>query len=101
MSSRPSNISGSVSMVSAAMSAPEPAPSSTAADPSVSWLPDTPTALEQPIFLMTTAAQGISGFFVWTALLITCHQRTERPPEPVEIQGLLPLSFTVPRCSAT
>ncbi|GCC34718.1 hypothetical protein chiPu_0013193 [Chiloscyllium punctatum] len=61
-------------MVSAAMSAPEPAPSSTAADPSVSWLPDTPTALEQPIFLMTTAAQGISGFFVWTALLITCHQ---------------------------
>ncbi|XP_072444375.1 transmembrane protein 184ba [Chiloscyllium punctatum] len=74
MSSRPSNTSGSVSMVSAAMSAPEPAPSSTAADPSVSWLPDTPTALEQPIFLMTTAAQGISGFFVWTALLITCHQ---------------------------
>nr|XP_008541830.1 PREDICTED: transmembrane protein 184B isoform X1 [Equus przewalskii] len=23
---------------------------------------------------MTTAAQAISGFFVWTALLITCHQ---------------------------
>lgn len=26
------------------------------------------------MFLMTTAAQAISGFFVWTALLITCHQ---------------------------
>lgn len=30
--------------------------------------------MEQPVFLMTTAAQAISGFFVWTALLITCHQ---------------------------
>ena len=27
-----------------------------------------------PIFLQTTAAQTISGVFVWTALLITCHQ---------------------------
>lgn len=30
--------------------------------------------MEHPVFLMTTAAQVISGFFVWTALLITCHQ---------------------------
>ncbi|XP_059496429.1 transmembrane protein 184B isoform X1 [Stegostoma tigrinum] len=73
MNSRPSNTSGSISMVSAAMSAPEPA-ASTTADPSVSWLPDSPRVLEEPIFLMTTAAQGISGFFVWTALLLTCHQ---------------------------
>ncbi|CAG04497.1 unnamed protein product, partial [Tetraodon nigroviridis] len=29
---------------------------------------------EQPIFLMTPAAQAVSGFFVWTALLLTCHQ---------------------------
>lgn len=29
---------------------------------------------EEPIFLMTSTAQTISGFFVWTALLITCHQ---------------------------
>lgn len=44
--------------------------------PNFSWLPEdgSPTAVEQPIFLMTTAAQAISGFFVWTALLITCHQ---------------------------
>ncbi|XP_041033751.1 transmembrane protein 184B-like isoform X1 [Carcharodon carcharias] len=74
MSSGPSNNSTSINMVSAAMVAPEPGSSSTVADPSVSWLPDTPTAVEQPIFLMTTAAQSISGFFVWTALLITCHQ---------------------------
>lgn len=44
--------------------------------PNFSWMPEdgSPTAVEQPIFLMTTAAQAISGFFVWTALLITCHQ---------------------------
>ncbi|XP_078387734.1 transmembrane protein 184ba [Cetorhinus maximus] len=74
MSGRPSDNATSINMVSAAMVAPEPGSSSTVADPSVSWLPDTPTEVEQPIFLMTTAAQGISGFFVWTALLITCHQ---------------------------
>lgn len=47
-----------------------------AAAPNFSWMPEdgSPTAVEQPIFLMTTAAQAISGFFVWTALLITCHQ---------------------------
>ncbi|XP_075011536.1 transmembrane protein 184B isoform X3 [Calonectris borealis] len=46
--------------------------------PNFSWMPEdgSPTAVEQPIFLMTTAAQAISGFFVWTALLITCHQAT-------------------------
>ncbi|XP_078093591.1 transmembrane protein 184ba [Mustelus asterias] len=74
MSNSSGSTSTSVNMVSAAIGAPEPGPSSTMADPSVSWMPDTPTAVEQPIFLMTTAAQGISGFFVWTALLITCHQ---------------------------
>ncbi|XP_010133484.1 PREDICTED: transmembrane protein 184B-like, partial [Buceros rhinoceros silvestris] len=44
--------------------------------PNFSWMPEdgSPTAVEQPIFLMTTAAQAISGFFVWTALLVTCHQ---------------------------
>uniref|UniRef100_A0A8C1R4C8 Transmembrane protein 184bb n=1 Tax=Cyprinus carpio TaxID=7962 RepID=A0A8C1R4C8_CYPCA len=29
---------------------------------------------ETPIFLMTPAAQTISGFFTWTALLLTCQQ---------------------------
>ena len=56
--------------------APDPAsPTTAAASPSVSVIPEgSPTAVEQPVFLMTTAAQAISGFFVWTALLITCHQ---------------------------
>lgn len=56
--------------------APDPAlPTTAAASPSVSATPEgSPTAVEQPVFLMTTAAQAISGFFVWTALLITCHQ---------------------------
>ena len=45
------------------------------AGPNISWLPEAPLLTpDQPIFLMTTAAQAVSGFFVWTALLITCHQ---------------------------
>lgn len=40
-----------------------------------SWIPEaTVVTPEEPIFLMTSTAQTISGFFVWTALLITCHQ---------------------------
>ncbi len=40
-----------------------------------SWVPEAPVVTpEEPIFLMTSTAQTISGFFVWTALLITCHQ---------------------------
>lgn len=40
-----------------------------------SWIPDaTVVTPEEPIFLMTSTAQTISGVFVWTALLITCHQ---------------------------
>lgn len=27
-----------------------------------------------PLFLTTAAARGVSGVFVWTALLLTCHQ---------------------------
>nr|XP_037863370.1 transmembrane protein 184B isoform X1 [Chlorocebus sabaeus] len=62
--------------VRGAVLAPDPAsPTTAAASPSISVIPEgSPTAMEQPVFLMTTAAQAISGFFVWTALLITCHQ---------------------------
>lgn len=43
--------------------------------PNISWLSEAPLLTpEQPIFLMTTTAQAVSGFFVWTALLLTCHQ---------------------------
>uniref|UniRef100_A0A3Q3E6W2 Transmembrane protein 184B n=1 Tax=Labrus bergylta TaxID=56723 RepID=A0A3Q3E6W2_9LABR len=45
------------------------------AGPNISWLPEAPLLTpDQPIFLMTPAAQAVSGFFVWTALLLTCHQ---------------------------
>lgn len=40
-----------------------------------SRVPEAPVVTpDEPIFLMTSTAQTISGFFVWTALLITCHQ---------------------------
>ncbi|XP_005999029.1 transmembrane protein 184A [Latimeria chalumnae] len=32
------------------------------------------STLESQLFLTTPAAQGISGIFVWSALLLTCHQ---------------------------
>ncbi|KAK1881044.1 Transmembrane protein 184B, partial [Dissostichus eleginoides] len=49
----------------------EPAPTG----PNISWLPEAPLlTLDQPTFLMTPAAQAVSGFFVWTALILTCHQ---------------------------
>ncbi|KAK5905639.1 hypothetical protein CgunFtcFv8_001578 [Champsocephalus gunnari] len=39
------------------------------------WRRDAPLlTLDQPTFLMTPAAQAVSGFFVWTALILTCHQ---------------------------
>lgn len=45
--------------------------------PNISWLPEVPLlSQDQPIFLMTPAAQAVSGFFVWTALILTCHQVT-------------------------
>ncbi|KAK9399930.1 putative transmembrane protein [Crotalus adamanteus] len=65
-------------VVTGAMSVPKSDfPASTPATaPNLSRMPDdgSLTAVEQPIFLMTTAAQAISGFFVWIAVLITCHQ---------------------------
>lgn len=32
------------------------------------------TIVAHDIFLNTTAAQALSGIFVWSALLLTCHQ---------------------------
>ncbi|KAF0881450.1 T184B protein, partial [Crocuta crocuta] len=75
VSLRDALLPGTMTVRGAAL-APDPAsPTTMAASPSVSVIPEgSPTAMEQPVFLMTTAAQAISGFFVWTALLITCHQ---------------------------
>ncbi|XP_041937914.1 transmembrane protein 184ba isoform X2 [Alosa sapidissima] len=63
---------GEVSPAGAVLGTP---PTVAPAGPNISWLPEAPLLTpDQPIFLMTTAAQAVSGFFVWTALLITCHQ---------------------------
>ncbi|KAL2078056.1 hypothetical protein ACEWY4_025741 [Coilia grayii] len=63
---------GEASPAGVALASP---PTVASAGPNISWLPEAPLlTTEQPIFLMTVAAQAVSGFFVWTALLITCHQ---------------------------
>lgn len=56
-------------------SAPGPLPTAARTGPNISWLPEAPLlSTDQPIFLMSPAAQAVSGFFVWTALILTCHQ---------------------------
>lgn len=63
-----------------------PGPPATVAlmGPNISWLPDAPLlSPDQPIFLMTPAAQAVSGFFVWAALVLTCHQVNPNPVFPV------------------
>ncbi|XP_033840343.1 transmembrane protein 184ba [Periophthalmus magnuspinnatus] len=55
--------------------APGPPPTAPPTGPNISWLPEAPLlSQDPPIFLMTPAAQALSGFFVWTALILTCHQ---------------------------
>lgn len=57
--------------------APGPPPTAAPMGPNISWLPEAPLlSSDPPIFLMTPAAQAVSGFFVWTALILTCHQVT-------------------------
>uniref|UniRef100_A0A8C6NSZ7 Transmembrane protein 184B n=1 Tax=Nothobranchius furzeri TaxID=105023 RepID=A0A8C6NSZ7_NOTFU len=54
---------------------------------------------EEPIFLMTSTAQTISGFFVWTALLITCHQiymHLHYYSSPNEQRHIVRILFIVP-----
>ncbi|XP_076856450.1 transmembrane protein 184ba isoform X1 [Brachyhypopomus gauderio] len=68
--------------------------------PNISWVPEVPLLTpEQPIFLMTTTAQALSGFFVWSALLFTCHQiymhlRYYRSPN--EQRHIVRILFIVP-----
>ncbi|XP_059900809.1 transmembrane protein 184B-like isoform X1 [Gadus macrocephalus] len=52
-----------------------------------------------PIFLMTSAAQTISGVFVWTALLLTCHQiymHLRYYSSPNEQRHIVRILFIVP-----
>lgn len=39
--------------------------------------------IEDQFFLNSVIARGVSGVFVWTALLITCHQVSLPTPIPV------------------
>ncbi|XP_069087431.1 transmembrane protein 184B isoform X1 [Pleurodeles waltl] len=64
--------SNGAAMSTGVMTPDEGAP--TVAGPDFVPVPLGPLALEQPMFLMSTTTQAVSGFFVWTALLITCHQ---------------------------
>lgn len=58
-----------------AAAAPSPPPTAAPTGPNISWIPEAPLlSPDKPIFLMTPAAQAVSGFFVWTALILTCHQ---------------------------
>ncbi|XP_051530015.1 transmembrane protein 184B-like isoform X2 [Myxocyprinus asiaticus] len=70
------------------------------AGPNISWFPEAPLlTLEQPIFLMTTTAQAVSGFFVWTALLLTCHQiymHLRYYSSPKEQRHIVRILFIVP-----
>ncbi|XP_042201068.1 transmembrane protein 184ba isoform X2 [Callorhinchus milii] len=90
-------------VLSGVMSAPEPGPTistpTAGGGANVSWLPDPPTAVQEPIFLMTTAAQGVSGLFVWAALLITCHQiymHLRHYSSPNEQRYIVRILFIVP-----
>uniref|UniRef100_A0A8D3CYA6 Si:dkey-217f16.5 n=1 Tax=Scophthalmus maximus TaxID=52904 RepID=A0A8D3CYA6_SCOMX len=54
---------------------------------------------EEPFFLMTSTAQTISGFFVWTAVLITCHQiymHLRYYSSPNEQRHIVRILFIVP-----
>lgn len=58
-----------------AAAGPSPPPTAAPTGPNISWIPEAPLlGPDKPIFLMTPAAQAVSGFFVWTALILTCHQ---------------------------
>ncbi|KAM9305256.1 transmembrane protein 184A [Gastrophryne carolinensis] len=51
------------------------------------------------LFLTTAAAQGISGLFVWTALLLTCHQiylHLRNYTMPNEQRYIIRILFIVP-----
>ncbi|XP_069503737.1 transmembrane protein 184A [Ambystoma mexicanum] len=53
----------------------------------------------QQIFLTTSAAQGISGVFVWSALILTCHQiylHLKNYTIPNEQRYIIRILFIVP-----
>ncbi|XP_052328481.1 transmembrane protein 184ba isoform X1 [Oncorhynchus keta] len=79
---------------------PGPRPTMPPPGPNISWFPEAPQLTsEQPTFLMTPAAQAVSGFFVWTALLFTCHQiymHLQYYSSPNEQRHIVRILFIVP-----
>ncbi|XP_068160792.1 transmembrane protein 184ba [Antennarius striatus] len=75
-------------------------PTAAPTGPNMSWLPEAPLlSLDQPIFLMTPTAQAVSGFFVWTALILTCHQiymHLRFYSSPKEQRHIVRILFIVP-----
>lgn len=70
--------------------APSPPPTVAPTGPNISWLPEAPLlSQDQPTFLMTPAAQAVSGFFVWTALILTCHQVTASGQLELQVLGFV------------
>lgn len=80
------------------VSATWPQPSPLPAMPTVPAMPFVPTGPQMDrmgnssqgasrLFLTTALARGISGVFVWTALLLTCHQVS--PPFCTSLWALL------------
>ncbi|XP_041942922.1 transmembrane protein 184B-like isoform X1 [Alosa alosa] len=78
-----------------------PASAAAPGGPNMSWVPEAPQIVtpDNPMFLMTSAAQTISGFFVWTALLLTCHQiymHLRYYSSPNEQRHIVRILFIVP-----
>ncbi|XP_054612147.1 transmembrane protein 184ba isoform X1 [Dunckerocampus dactyliophorus] len=68
--------------------------------PNISWFPELPLlSQDQPTFLMTPAAQAVSGFFVWIALILTSHQiymHLRFYSSPREQRHIIRILFIVP-----
>uniref|UniRef100_A0A672ZMS3 Transmembrane protein 184bb n=1 Tax=Sphaeramia orbicularis TaxID=375764 RepID=A0A672ZMS3_9TELE len=80
--------------------APRPPATAAPQGSNTSWMPEAPVVTQEPpFFLMTSTAQTISGVFVWTALLITCHQiymHLRYYSSPNEQRHIVRILFIVP-----
>uniref|UniRef100_A0A8C0RDY2 Transmembrane protein 184A n=1 Tax=Canis lupus familiaris TaxID=9615 RepID=A0A8C0RDY2_CANLF len=105
------NVSGLLGTASGPLvSATWPQPSPLPAMPTVPAMPFVPTGPQMDrmgnssqgasrLFLTTALARGISGVFVWTALLLTCHQiylHLRSYTVPNEQRYIIRLLFIVP-----
>uniref|UniRef100_A0A4W4DN37 Transmembrane protein 184a n=2 Tax=Electrophorus electricus TaxID=8005 RepID=A0A4W4DN37_ELEEL len=101
-----SNIANSTLIMASESSVEEPDPQSTFLLPNISTMANMTvviskngTPVEDQIFLNTVAAQALSGIFVWSALLITCHQiysHLRSYTAPNEQRYIIRILFIVP-----